>query len=340
MAILYAPQLLSLESSDDVRIEEANIMIKAGIARLWSMQTRSGGLSYWPGHPYPNSWGTMYASDFLVRAARAGHKIDPRFLEELTKYLKSELARYENGAEGMDASTRAQLLHVLAAFGEPDEAWMARLTEKVNDLDIAGRAHLAAAWFEIGRRDRAMAILPEDTLGLAVSTTTSGRLTSQVRQEAVLLDTLLDLKPDHAWIPLLVKRLDDQRKDGHWGSTLSSASAIASLARYQTTRRVNDRFTGVVRIGLSQEIRFDQSKPLHVKLLEDEAVTIESQAQGELFVTVSEQGLLKPELIKPYERNMRVDRKWLSREGRPIDPAKLSVGDLVYVEVTLDVPPM
>ncbi|MEX2214047.1 MAG: alpha-2-macroglobulin family protein, partial [Phycisphaeraceae bacterium] len=338
LAILYAPQLLSLETSDDVRIDEAKAMIAAGIARLWSMQTRSGGLSYWPGDPHPYSWGTMYAADFLLRAGRAGHKIDKRFLDELTKYLKSQLARFENGDEAMDANTRAQLLHLLAAFGQPDEAWMARLSEQLGELDIAGRANLAGAWFELGRRDKALALLPDDTLGMSIATSTGGRLSSQVRQEAVLLDTLLDLKPDHAWVPLLVQRLDKQRKDGHWGTTLNTASAIAALAKYQTLRRGSDQFTGTVHIGDSQTISFDQTKPLHVKLLDGDAVRIESQGKGDLYVTVSEQGLLKPELIKPFERNLRVTRKWLSREGQPIDPAMLKVGDLIHVEVMLAAP--
>ena len=40
------------------------------------MQTRSGGLAYWPGGREPNLWGTCYASTFLIEAKAAGHSID------------------------------------------------------------------------------------------------------------------------------------------------------------------------------------------------------------------------------------------------------------------------
>ncbi|MHC4099022.1 MAG: alpha-2-macroglobulin family protein, partial [Planctomycetota bacterium] len=43
-ALLYAADILGSE-----RAEEINSMVQAGIARLWAMQTRSGGLGYWPG---------------------------------------------------------------------------------------------------------------------------------------------------------------------------------------------------------------------------------------------------------------------------------------------------
>lgn len=340
MAILHAPQLLALESSDDARIEFANEAIAAGIARLWSMQTRSGGLSYWPGDTQPTLWGTTYASLFLVNAQRGGHRVDPKFTEEITKYLAEQLDRRDSQDNGPDANLRAMICHVLAAWNHTPHGWIARLSERVDDLDMAGRAHLAAAWHETGRTDRALAVLPAQTLGIAVKTRTSTEaLTSPTRQDAMLLSVLLDLDRKHAWIPQLVRRVEATRQRGYWGTTLDNASAISALAKYQLMQPRDVSFTG--RVMLADQVKhiFDHKMDSHLKIAElDVAIQIQTQGKGEAFVTVTTKGLLKADAIQPYERGLKLERRWLTREGKTIDPMALKVGDLIRVEVELSAP--
>ena len=165
---------------------------------------------------------------------------DP-LVESLVAYLEGSLS----SDNGLDANTRALYVNVLAGFGRPQHGWMARLAELPKALDIAGRANLAAAWFHSGRADRARDALPEGTPELVVESSTGGRITSRVRQEAVLLLALLEIDPDHDWIPALAERVNGARKGrGYWGSTLENATALAALARYQATAHAGADFTG------------------------------------------------------------------------------------------------
>ena len=216
LAILAAPALLA----DAGRAEAARDMIRVGIDRLASMQTPDGGLAYWPGDTRPDRFGTGYAAGFLAAAARAGHEVPAYLKDGIAKYLKRELDRV--GAGAPDGNERALFCRVLAAFGRPPEGWMEKLAESVGDLDTAGRAALAGAFLDAGRRDRALSVISEDTLGLTVPASFSGRLSSQVSGEASLLSTLLDLDPSHAWVPVLAKRLDDARTGGGWRTTSST----------------------------------------------------------------------------------------------------------------------
>ncbi len=75
LALLYAPDLLA-GGPPDGRVDQVGNMIDAGIARLWSMQTLSGGLGYWPGERTADLWGTCYAAGFLLRARQAGYRVD------------------------------------------------------------------------------------------------------------------------------------------------------------------------------------------------------------------------------------------------------------------------
>jgi uncharacterized protein YfaS (alpha-2-macroglobulin family) len=339
-ALLYAPDLLKADAGGAKRAEAVADMVAGGVARLWSMQTRSGGLGYWPGDSSPNLWASAYAGEFMVEARRAGHNVDAGFAEDLARYLNAQLESRDR--EDLDANQRAQLCCVVAAMKGPPMGWLARLSEQHQELDMAGRAHLAAAWMQAGRKDRAMAVLPEDTITGTVTTASGGRLTSQVSQEAVLLRVLLDLDRDHPWIPVLAARLEKARQAGRWGSTLENATALAALARYQMLSPPAGQYQGVVRAaGVGRP--FDHAATVVWSFPEDSPMDIESTGDGDLFVSLTTQGLLRENPSTEYDRQITVSREWKHRllpngSYEPLDPTTLTVGDLVFVETTLEAP--
>jgi len=331
LSLLYASQIV-----DPTRTKAIEEMVKAGIARLWSMQTYSGGLSYWPGDPTPNLWGTAYAASCLLEARNAGYKIDLRFMGELAKYLDSRLRDTDD--ERMELGTRALICRVLATFGDPPHGWMARLAEQKDKLDVAALAHLAGAFHAAGNKSKALALLPDRPPQGAVATTTTGRLTSQIQQEAVWLATLLEIDPNHPMVAPLASSLDKARSNGQWGSTLNNAAAIAALARYQAmTRDDPPQFSGTIQAD-GQVVRFthEESASLEVRNTAD-SVTISSEGQGTIYVIATSRGLVRDDLVEPYDRRLHVERRWVDREGRPVDANTLVVGDFVRVEITVSV---
>ncbi len=311
-------------------------LIRAGIFRLWSMQTRSGGFSYWPGDARADAWTSAYAGQFLLYASRRGFTVEPRFNGELCKYLESVLN--DTGDEDIDANLRAMICHVLAGWDRPPQGWMTRLGEPIIQLDIAGRAHLAAAWLDAGRRDLAEQVLADDTLEQSIVATTGGRITSQVQQEAALLLVLLDLDTGHPWIVPLVQRLETARKDGHWGNTLETASALAALARYQALSAEPADFRGTVS-GPNVSMPFTDAEPFSLTWDRGKhPIQIASAGTGKIYVSVSYTGLADDDAVKPYDRQLTVRRKWLSGDGTPVDPAAVRAGDLIIVDVQLAAP--
>jgi alpha-2-macroglobulin len=338
LGILHAPELISLQSPCDAAAETAEEMIAAGIVRLWSMQTRSGGLAYWPGDRRPCLWGTAYAASFLVQARRNGHPVDREFTRGLVRYLQRELSGA--GDEVPDDNMRALICHVLAAFDEVETGWMSRLGERLDRLDIAGRAHLAAAWYEAGRKDRAAEVLTDDTLSLAIPRTTGGRITSRTSQFAVLLQVMLDLCPDHPWIPALVECLDQRRRrEGSWGTTLETAGCLAALARYQVLSKEAPSFSGAVSLPDGREIEFDHTAPAVIEIAGGETgMRIRTSGTGIVYVCVTREGLSASGAVGNYDRGLKVRRIWRDISGDLVDPTKLKVGDLVRVEITCEAP--
>jgi hypothetical protein len=340
-AMVYAPQLLAKDDTSgssfrtSSRSRNVKLMVESGIGRLWSMQTPSGGLGYWPGATKPHTWGTGYASFFLLQAKTAGFRVPEGFVKSLVDYIETTLSSNAK----LDANTRALYLHVLAGFGRPQHGWMARLAETPEALDIAGRANLAAAWSHSGRPDRARDALAENTLDLKTETSTGGRITSRVRQEAVLLLVLLDIEPDHAWVPILVDRLKRARSDrGYWGSTLENATALAALSRYQGSGSADADYTGTVALP-DGERTFTSAAPVTVDFDQiGEPIKVTSTGRGTLHISVVTEGIASARKTREYDRRIRVRRRWTDADGRDVDPLALHVGDLVNVETTLSAP--
>lgn len=336
IALLHAPELLRTDVDTAARAQAVVGMIDAGIARLWSMQTRSGGIGYWPGDSSPNLWASLYAAEFLVLAEQKGHNIDAAFLESLGKYLESRLESARE-SESDEFDLQAHLCYVLTRMKRSPQGWLARLAEQSAKLDMAGKAHLAAAWLHVGRRDRAIALLSEDMLSLNIATTSGSRLTSQVHQESVLLDVLLEIDREHAWIPVLAERLEKARRQGCWGSTLENASALAALIHYQLAGQEPASFEGTLEQG-ETSAAFTAELPCTLTLSADQPISLRSQGAGKLYVSVSTQGLLEERPSREYDRKLQVARRWLDRTGEPIELDEIRVGDLVRVEISIVCP--
>ena len=338
-ALVYAPQLIAKEDSPDghagtSRPRRVADMVNAGIIHLISMQTPSGGIGYWPHAHTPHMWGTAYASFLLLQARNAGYEIDPEFVASLTRFMRAKLG--PTGNSSLDANTRALYCHVLAGFGRPHHGWMARLTETLGELDMAGRANLAGAWHHAGRTDRVAAALPADTIDLTTTPTTGGRITSQVRQEALLLLVLLEIDPDHAWIPLLVERVRDAREDSRWGNTVEDATALAALSRYQATRETEADFSGTIRLPGGGTTRVSHDEPLTVSYAETgEPVVLTASGRGLCRLTRVTEGICARGDAPQYDRGLRVRRQYTDRNGDPVDLTALRVGDLVYADVEI-----
>jgi uncharacterized protein YfaS (alpha-2-macroglobulin family) len=333
-ALLHATALIALEEEPGRRAEIVGDMLRRGMDRYYLMQTRGGGLAYWPGGSRPSRFGSAYAASFLLAARDAGREPPPGILPPLLGYLARELS-----SPAATNAERALIVRVLAAFDRPDLGWMTRLAEIGNTLDLAARAHLAAAWFEAGRRDRAVDLLPASLGAFAVPATTRGRLTSTVRQLGVLLDVLLTVDPEHPLLPHLARRLDESRENHRWGSTLSNAAAVAALARYRLQRSQEEpEYTVRIRCG-DAEFSADHTETREFELPADESpVEVTCDGRGTAHVIVRTEGLARTAEGLEHDHGLVVRKRWFTSAGAPVDPRSVSVGDLVQVAVTLSAP--
>jgi uncharacterized protein YfaS (alpha-2-macroglobulin family) len=118
--------------------------IRAGVARLRTMQHPSGGFSYWPGVwstdpalDWRNDWGTTYAGHFLLEAEKLGYALPGDMKTAWLRYQKERAQRWtQNGYEWPDEKperrieaaryAQAYRLFTLALAGQPEIGAMNR----------------------------------------------------------------------------------------------------------------------------------------------------------------------------------------------------------------------
>jgi alpha-2-macroglobulin len=334
MPMLYASALL-----DSGKAEFAKESVRAGIRRLELMQTTSGGLAYWPGGKDPYLWATCYASSFLMEAKRAGFELEEDFLAGLTSYLRKTLR-----ADKHDMNEQAFVCQVLATFGKPEKSRQRYLLDKVDILDLSGRARLAGAWLASGRPDLARQCLREGTLSQKVDRTYDGRLTSDVSACSTMLSVLLDLEVRHPWVEVLKKRILLARRDGRWPSTLDNGMALASLCKLHSVLASDpSEFSGTVSTPESKGTPFSSDRTTDHSFSGMEEIEITSSGTGKIFVSIKTEGLVSPEDLQPTDQGIKARRRWLNSKGEVIkdwtseasETLELTVGDLVWVEVML-----
>ena len=352
--MLHAPSLLT-----GMHAAKARHFLAIGVDRIGKMQTTSGGFGYWPGDDRPNLWGTLHVTEFLLEVQESGLEVDPQMLTDAGQFLQDEL--YKRTPK---PNLQARICRLLVLMNKPETGRMAALGESLGELDKGGRASLAGAWIAAGRSDLARNALPDDTLNLNAERTFSGRLTSPVAQNATLLRTLLELNPEHAWIPTLAKRVDGARTKGLWSSTLDNAMALAALTEYQAMR-VGEaaEFTGFIAGGVDGKVPFSNAKTLTREFeWGAEPLRIASHGKGRVFVSITTEGLLKKPELEGFDRELMVRRSWTTAAGDviwgeklkanpkpggvipiveipdPAVPVKLKVGDLIFVDVTIRSP--
>ena len=157
LPLLAAKDILPRIGFTGMSQEELDKRIDAGLKRLATMRTSSGGLGYWPGDSSPNVYGTAYAARALVSAKRANVRIPDGLLESVEEYLQDRLL-----SDGIEAEVQAAIALSLAELGSLPASSADALYDRKGDQGVFGLASLAIALNSLpGQEDRVKTLLDE-----------------------------------------------------------------------------------------------------------------------------------------------------------------------------------
>lgn len=238
-------------------------LITSTVAQIVRRQRHDGGFGMWSESPQSHPWVSAYALWGLGEAQRRGVAVPESTLIAAVEYVRQYLSRWQS--EPLGHATAAFMLDVLAEQEQPDVGYMNSLYEQRDKLPLFGKALLAHA-MAIGKGDeKAIGQLTGEleahlrvqgnqaTVAENLGNEYAVLMDSSVRTTALVLRTLLTIKPQHPMAANLVRGLLSEREGGKWTTTQESAYALLALDQYRRAQEKQEpNFVAAVWVGDDQ----------------------------------------------------------------------------------------
>jgi alpha-2-macroglobulin len=327
--------------------------INEAIRKIKMRQLYNGAVTLWDDEGSANWWATVYAAHFLLEARKAGYDVDNSLLETMMGYLinrlktKETIDYYYNRTQKKKIAPKevAYSLYVLALGNRSQISVMNYYKANQQMLALDSRYLLSAAYALAGDKKSFAALLPSSFSGEASVAQTGGSFYSEVRDEAIALNTLIDVDPGNAQLPIMAKHLVQYLKTRQWLSTQERAFgflAIGKLARNAAKStitadiKVNARPDDPVGRGKTVGKLNGTDVKLTAKQLGGSNIEVSTKGTGKLYYYWVAEGISATGAYKEEDSYIKVRRQFFNRYGQPIAGNSFQQNDLIIVKVTLE----
>jgi uncharacterized protein YfaS (alpha-2-macroglobulin family) len=329
---LFLSRALTLSPNDLSRTREN---IAAGITRIASFQTYTGGFAYWPGSGEAHEWGTSYAGHFLLTAKKLGYDIPQTLITKWIDHQRNRAVLWSSGSNDSDSKlNQAYRLYTLALAGSPDLGSMNRLRESANlPPDAAWR--LAAAYWTAGQRDIARSL----TRNLPSFNTSyrdqSGVFGSTLRDKALVLETL-SIMEDSNRAKSFIEDISARFINDEWLSTQEIAFSLVAILPYinSTGTLLNVQYTAA---GQTKTAEFTspltREAPLAVSGTSAE-ITVKNNGQTPLYAHIRARGTPAEGSEPALAQGLAITHQYLVN-GVPTTLSAIAQGDDIEMRVTV-----
>jgi hypothetical protein len=333
--LLYLKDLAPLFDIKTISLETIDCYIDTGIEKVLAMQTYSGGFAMWPGYQKPYNWGSIYATDFLVEADKAGYAVPKLEKAVALDYLEKILSSND---EDIDLNLKAYSCYVLAKSGRVKGSWIRRLQEKQDDLYFSSKFYLAASLAILGDTKAVSDILGQGMPEPDNRRETGGSLYSPVKENAIALSIYTDLDCDNPIVPVLVKRLNDSLNNGRWLSTQDNARALLALGKYTkyANTQISD-YSGTIYNGQNLLAEFESEAGAKIKnvSLANEGLNIKLIGQGKAYYYWTMEGVPIEDETKEEDKGLAIRRTYFDRKGKELDLSDIKQGQIIVVDLII-----
>jgi uncharacterized protein YfaS (alpha-2-macroglobulin family) len=332
---LYLDQLLKLSPRQQAGIQTH---VSAAINRLKHFQKIDGGFSYWPGNEDVNGWATSYAGHFLVTAQNRGYLIPGRMLDAWRAFQRKRSNDWQAGEARSDL-IQAYRLYTLALAGHPALGAMNRLREHPG-LSSVARWRLAAAYQLAGQDEAANALADDATLEVAPYRELSNTFGSDLRDKAMILETLI-LMERHDETFALIRDISSQLSSDRHLSTQTTAYALLAMARaagVSSTGMSSGRidFNYAWNDGSRQTVASTHpvvQVPLEAGNAASGRIVLNNRGRGWLYPRLIVTGTPAPGSETAAKNGMKIKVEYLTADGDELNVKKLEQGTDFVAEI-------
>lgn len=335
MPLLYFNDLVKVVEPEIFGTRGHEYFIQEGIAKISSMQNSSGAFHYWPEGSNSYPWASIHASHVLVEARKAGYWIADDVYDKMIGFLKRRVrdASLEIGKE----VPRIYAAYVLALAGELDRSVINNLKKlDIYSLPLYSRFQLAGAIAMTSGVNQALWLLPVEIHPAKYEAETGGYFDSDIRANAIMIETLCDIAPDHPSLPILVKETAERLYLGRWYTTQSHGFALMAMGKYFKEQEKPD-YSGALVIDGKKFAQFsinDTSFVIPSDLSKDIEISIDGK--GRCYYYWQASGVSTDRSIKEFDNRLQVRRQYLDADRQPLQLNTVPLGEQVVVKITAE----
>lgn len=318
--------------------------VQEAIRKIKMRQLYNGAVSLWEGESQENWWTSAYAAHFLIEAKKAGFEVDKSLLETLLGYLNVRLRNKEtviytynrNLQKKIAPKEVAYSLYVMALAGRPNIAAMNYYKANNVELAIDSRFLLSAAFTLAGDKLKAKELLPSSFAGEESVAQTGGSFYSDIRDESVSLNALLDADPSNPQIAIMARHVADKLKARQWYTTQECAFSFIAMGKI-ARKAVQNNATATVQVnGKTVGSMNGAALKLTQAQLGGTQAVVTTKGNGPLYAWWQSQGISASGAYKEEDSYLKVRRSFYDRNGKPISGNRFKQNDLVIVKLSLE----
>lgn len=341
---LYYSDLSDLIQSGKGNKLNANSNILEAIRKIKMRQLYNGAVTLWDGEGKEDWWATIYAAHFLIEARKAGFDVDSGLLETMLTYINNRLKNretityYYNRDQNKKIAPKevAYGLYVLALAGRTNIPAMNYYKSNPAILALDSRYLLSAAYATAGDRKSFMAMLPSSFSGEESVPQTGGSYYSDIRDEAISLNALLEVDPANQQIPVMVKHVGDKLKTRRYLSTQERAFSFLALGKFARSAN-NSTATAEIKVDGKTVARVDGGQWKGDKnALKGPNIEVVTKGNGRLYYFWEAEGISASGAYTEEDSYLKVRKRFYDRFGKPINGTTFKQNDLIIIGISLE----
>jgi alpha-2-macroglobulin len=220
--------------------------VESGLREILTMQTPSGGFSYWMGGESVYAWNTAYVLIMFKRLKEAGISVPKGTIKRALKFLKQKIKGNKTTSYWY-YSQSSLIAYAISLYGELNKKMIMELFNKRKHRPLFARAMVLLSLSRMKKSKTITDAMQRLVLEIGNSLRIEGDyahvvenlgydyqtlMHSSGRSTAMVLMALLAAKPDHPMVPRLVRYFLKGRKNGRFRNTQEAGWALLSMMDY------------------------------------------------------------------------------------------------------------
>jgi hypothetical protein len=202
-------------------------------------------------------------------------------------------------------------------------------------LALDSKYLLSAAYAVGGDRRSYNSMLPTSFSGEESVQQTGGSFYSALRDEAIALNSLIDVDPGNAQIPVMAKHVSDRLKRERYLNTQERAFSFLALGK-MARRTAKSNVSAEVRVNGKTIAKIEGDWKGSSEVLKSNSIEFSTKGNGRIYYSWVAEGISASGAYKQEDNYIKVRRQFFDRFGKQLSGNIFKQNELVIVELTLE----